>query len=104
MKTITWQEYWDLSDEETENFTGILKKEDGTIQYFKNGSLHREDGPALIFHDGYEYYYQNDELHRLDGPADIHPDGSCEYYIHNIKTSKEGLELYVSLLKLKSLI
>lgn len=44
------------------------------IQYYKNGRLHREDGPAEIrFYDNgnisHECYYNNGATHRDDGPA-----------------------------------
>ena len=42
----------------------------------RNGKLHRENGPAMIWSDGTEEWYQNDELHREDGPAFTKPDGT----------------------------
>lgn len=35
----------------------------------KNGRLHREDGPAVIWEDGDQEWFINGVLHRLDGPA-----------------------------------
>jgi hypothetical protein len=34
------------------------KVKNGVIVYEKNGVLHREDGPALIFPSGNVYYYE----------------------------------------------
>ena len=40
-----------------------------TGYYNDNNKLHREDGPAVIFKNGYEAWYLNGLLHREDGPA-----------------------------------
>ena len=41
--------------------------------WYKNGLLHREDGPAMILkHDNNkqsEFWYLNNVLHKIDGPA-----------------------------------
>jgi len=78
MKEITNNEFWDLTDEERKKFTGI-------VNY------------------GSQSYYQNGKLHRIDGPAFEYPDGYIEYWIYGIRTTKEGQELYHSLMKLKRL-
>ena len=43
-------------------------KRSGFLKYYKNGILHRDDGPAVIGKDYYKYY-KNGVLHRDDGPA-----------------------------------
>ena len=35
------------------------------------GSIHRTNGPAVIYHDGYKEWRQYGMLHREDGPAII---------------------------------
>ena len=63
---------------------GLLHREDGpaiacpdgTQEWYRNGTIHRDGGPALIYQDGTQVWYQNDEIHRDDGPAIIHPDGT----------------------------
>jgi hypothetical protein len=51
---------------------------DGTIQieispeekrWYKNGLLHREDGPAIERSNGTKFWYIKDNLYREDGPA-----------------------------------
>lgn len=44
---------------------------DGAIRYYhpNSMSLHRIDGPAVIWPDGYKAWYVNGRLHRIDGPA-----------------------------------
>lgn len=59
----------------------------GNKQWFKNGQLHRLDGPALIHTDGTQCWVNNNEIHRLDGPAIIYPDGTQYWYIHGLKYS-----------------
>jgi len=81
MKTITKQQYWDLPLIEMKNFTGIIKWDVNS-----------------------QTYYQNSLYHRIDGPAVEHSDGQASYWINGIKTTKEGQELYYSLLKLKGLL
>lgn len=45
---------------------------DKSISYLKDGKLHREDGPALIWKNGKHFkYYINGVLHRIDGPASV---------------------------------
>jgi|ERR1700691_615014 len=44
-----------------ENHTGITEFSNGTLQYYLNGLLHREDGPAIIRKDGRKEYWLNDE-------------------------------------------
>lgn len=34
-----------------------VRTSDGTIHYFKEDSLHREDGPAVIYDDGKKQYW-----------------------------------------------
>lgn len=50
----------------------------------KNGNIHREDGPAVIWSSG-EIWRQNNLKHRLNGPAVIQHNGSVEWYIKNEK-------------------
>jgi hypothetical protein len=40
-----------------------------------NGELHREDGPAIEYTNGYKAWYLNGKLHREDGPAISYPSG-----------------------------
>ena len=53
---------------------------DGEKQWYKNGQLHREDGPAIECPDGRKYWYKNDQLHREDGPAVEFSDGRKFWY------------------------
>lgn len=66
-------------------------------EYYINGNLHRENGPARIKYYGNgnileENYFIKGELHRIDGPAQIkyHSDGTITkkcYYINGKSTT-----------------
>jgi hypothetical protein len=58
-----------------------------------NGQLHREDGPAIEWTNGYRVWYLNDQLHRLDGPAREYPDGTCEWYINGQQVDEGTVRL-----------
>lgn len=46
-----------------------IKGPDGTRQWFHNGLLHREDGPAIEYADGSKHWYRHGVAHRDEGPA-----------------------------------
>ena len=43
--------------------------EDGSKQWYLNGKLHREDGPACEWANGDKSWLLNGQHHREDGPA-----------------------------------
>lgn len=50
----------------------FLTHPDGSKAWYRNGLLHREDGPAFICNDGKESWYRHGRLHREGGePAVI---------------------------------
>ena len=54
-----------------------------------NGKLHREDGPAAEWSDGYKEWWLNDKLHREDGPAIEGADGAKEWYLNGKEYTEE---------------
>ena len=56
--------------------------EDGNRRWYKNGELHRTDGPAVERADGSDWWYKNGELHRTDGPAVELTDGTTMWYVN----------------------
>jgi len=53
----------------------------GTSRWYRNGQLHREDGPAVVESDGTGIrWFRNGELHREDGPAFIDPKDGERWY------------------------
>jgi len=57
---------------------------DGTKCWFKNDKLHRDNGPAIEYANGTKEWYKNGKLHRTDGPAIQYSDGSEYWYLNNI--------------------
>lgn len=49
-------------------YTGEIRRDDGTIIWYRDGLYHRMDGPACIDYYGSRWYFNN-SLHRTDGPA-----------------------------------
>ena len=44
--------------------------------------LHRLDGPAVEFLDGFKAWYVNGKRHRVNGPAIEDPDGTYFWYVN----------------------
>ena len=69
---------------------GQLHREDGPAieyangyhEYWVRGQLHRDDGPAKEdTASGFQVWYRHGQLHREDGPASIDPDGEESYWL-----------------------
>jgi hypothetical protein len=71
---------------------GELHREDGPaidlikghLEWWLGGIQHREDGPAIV-NNNLEVWVFDGREHRLDGPAVIHSDGTKEWYIRGKK-------------------
>jgi hypothetical protein len=108
------------------NFTGCLIDKDNDKVWYKDGKLHREDGPAFEYVDGSTFWYLNGECHRTDGPAlelasgskswwingKLHREngpafeyanGSKEWYLNGAELSKQEHRLKVRQMKMKLL-
>jgi hypothetical protein len=59
---------------------GMIEHPDGFKAWYRDGQLHRDDGPAIEHQDGYKAWYRDGQLHRDDGPAIEHPNGYKEWY------------------------
>ncbi len=55
---------------------------DGTLNWYQYGKLHRDDGPAIVRLDGTQRWFRHGERHRDDGPAEIRPDGMQVWWQH----------------------
>ena len=60
--------------------TNPIVNECGDKEWYRNGQLHREDGPAIEYANGYIAWYQNGQRHREDGPAVEYANGDKEWY------------------------
>ena len=66
---------------------------DGYKEWYVNGKLHRLDGSAVEYADGCKGWYVNGKRHRLDGPAVEWADGDKAWYVNGefiIAVDKEG--------------
>jgi hypothetical protein len=62
---------------------------DGGKEWWLDGKLHREDGPAVEFADGGKSWWLNGELHREDGPAVEFADGGKEWWLNDKRLTEE---------------
>jgi len=62
------------------------------VEYLVDNKPHREDGPAVIFHDGTLYWCKHGKVHRdyEDGPAVIYADGSREWRYRGMLNRGDG--------------
>lgn len=78
------------------NFTGIVEYPNNIEVWYKNGSIHRKDGPAYINKNLFGYqlrlncWYKNGKLHRIDGPAVEHWNGSKHWYVEGKRHRVNG--------------
>ena len=86
MTTEISYEYYDktISTKEIKDKTLCTKS------YFKDGKLHRLDGPAIEFAGGDKEYWVEGKLHRLDGPAVEYANGTKEYYVEGKRHRLDG--------------
>ena len=54
----------------------------GCVEWYKDGKLHREDGPAVEWEDGSKEWLIEGKLHRLDGPAMEDVDGYKAWFVN----------------------
>lgn len=59
-------------------------------EWFWDGKYHREDGPAIIWHNGYKAWYIKGKRHRADGPAVEWKNGTKEWYLYGILHRNDG--------------
>ena len=64
------------------------KKEDGTIEWRLDGSLHREDGPAVEMLNGTRVWFRHGKQHREDGPAVEYADGTIEWHLKGVSVDE----------------
>ena len=89
-------------DNRTEWFlNGLLHREggpaceyaNGNTFWYKDGNLHRENGPAIEYTSGSKFWYKNGLLHREGGPAIESSNGSKYWYLEGKElTEKEFLQ------------
>lgn len=79
---------------------GLIIDEINTKRWYKDGKLHREDGPAVEYVDGERRWLKNGYLHREDGPA-VECCNTIKYWCYNGQylkaSSQEELIRYMNL-------
>lgn len=78
--------------------TGYHLDSSNNLSYFKDGLLHKEDGPALFTREGVKFYIKG-RLHNPNGPAVLHWTGLKFYFLHGQEyKSLEEVNRYEKLL------
>ncbi len=77
-------------EEIPENFTGIAEYINGDKVWYKEGNLHREDGPAIEAANGTKKWYKNGKYHRTDGPAVEYTNGYKAWYVNGKNHRTDG--------------
>jgi len=84
-----------------DNVMTIYTKEQGEVKLFYHQWLksrcygcddmyHREDGPAIMWHDGHNDWYIDGKLHREGAPAREWPDGHREWWVNGKRHREDG--------------
>jgi hypothetical protein len=76
-----------------DNNEPALVMSDGTKNWYKHGTQHRDVGPAVTWSDGDYLYYKDDEVHREDGPA-MEINGRKSWHLHNSHISDDSSDEY----------
>ena len=84
------------SDRIPENFTGIVEWANGNKEWYRNGKLHRESGPALEYANGTKYWYLNGECHRESGPAIEWANGDKFWYLNDKEYTESAYKAEIS--------
>ena len=83
---------WMKSSDKNKNGRILGTNYDGSVkeEWFLNGKLHREGGPARIIANNYDAWYRNGELHREGGPAVIWAHGKKEWFLNGKRHRLDG--------------
>ena len=73
-----------------DNFTGIVEFIGGTKYWYKEGKLHRLDGPAVEYVNGDKHWYKEGKRHREDGPAIEYLNGTKKWYVEGLTHRIDG--------------
>lgn len=81
------------NDELCISFQIYIYNEGSKITY-RNNKRHRDDGPAVEYHDGNETWRFEGELHRKYGPARKWEGGNDEWWLNGKKHTQEFMERF----------
>lgn len=91
METIKVQYMSDIP----ESFTGIVEYRNRDREWYKNGGLHREDGPAVEYLNGHKEWWFEGQRHRTDGPAVECINEDKEWWIDYVEYYEGVLQEYI---------
>ena len=81
-----------MMSEEVKN--GRYEDKYGTVRWYQDGELHREDGPAVEMKVSgktwKKMYFKDGMKHRLDGPAVEQSDGKNDWYKDGVLHREDG--------------
>lgn len=83
-------EYTTKTPPEDKNVPDEISDKGVKVWRDKDGHIHRDHGPALIYPSGMEQYYKHGELHRFGGYAIEYPGGDGEFWVNGEKTDEAG--------------
>jgi hypothetical protein len=75
---------------ESKKITGCLRLKREAFYWYKEGKLHRIDGPAIEYKNGTKFWYLKGLRHREDGPAVEYSDGRKEWFQNGIRHRIDG--------------
>ena len=73
----------------TKPLDGVVETE-SSKSWYRDGKLHKEDGPACEFADGTKHWCQNNLRHRTDGPTCEYADGTKYWCQNNLRHRTDG--------------
>ena len=68
----------------------IVKAYEDRTEWYLNGLLHREDGPAWECVNGDKAWHRNGKCHRENGPAVEYANGDKYWYLNNRHHREDG--------------
>jgi hypothetical protein len=69
-----------------------------------NGIWHREDGPAVVYPNGFKCWYINGLRHRENGPSIENGNGIKRWYINGVSYTEQEYKQEMMSKKLKLLL
>ena len=71
----------------------VIDLDGNKFWYNEQGKLHRVDGPAIKWWNGYKAWWSHGKLHREDGPAIEYANGDREWYLNDKEYTEEEFAL-----------
>lgn len=66
------------------------RTENGDVIYYKDGMIHREDGPAMECKNGDKFWFHNEVPHRIGGPACEFANGPKMWMVNGVRHREDG--------------